>query len=84
MPCQDELQVRPEVHSASVVFSKRITVTLKNISNREVILKRGTPLTHIFPVALVPQLTASTDKEPSATLTLTSFDFGKSPMPEDA
>ena len=80
----EELLVRPEVHPSSVVSNKHITVTVKNISTREIVLKRGTPLAHVFPVALVPQLSATTDGEPYSSLTLASFDFGNSSMPEDA
>lgn len=55
-----ELQIQPEVHPASVLHNKRITVTVKNISSKEIVLKRGTPLAHVFLVALVPQLRAET------------------------
>lgn len=38
----EDLWVRPEVHPATVVSSKRITVTVKNLSTKELALKRGT------------------------------------------
>lgn len=79
-----KLQVRPEVHPASVVYNKRITVTLKNTSAEEIVLKRGTPLAHVFPVAMVPQVATRAEKESPNALTVSSFDFGNSPMPEDA
>lgn len=79
----DDLEVRPELHSASVVSSRRVTVTVRNMSSKEVWVKRGTPLAHVFPVSLVPQLTAKQPPEQN-TLTPASFDFGDSPMPEEA
>ncbi len=79
----DDLEVRLELHSASVVSSRRVTVTVRNISTKEVWVKRGTPLAHVFPVSLVPQITAKQLPEQN-TLTPASFDFGDSPMPEEA
>lgn len=79
----DYLEVRPEIHSASVVSSRRITVTVRNISTKEVCVKRGTPVAHAFPSSLVPQHTSKPPPEQS-TLSPTSFDFGGSPMPEEA
>ncbi len=79
----DDLEVRPELHSASVVSSRRVTVTVRNVSTKEVWVKRGTPLAHVFPVSLVPRLTAKQPPERN-TLTPASFDFGDSPMPEEA
>lgn len=80
----DELRVRPEVHPASVVSSRRITVTVTNLSSREICLKRGTPLAHIFPVASVPLPRAPCADDVPEDLTPSSFDFGASPMPEEA
>ena len=80
----EELWVRPEVHPASVVSSRRITVTVKNLSSREISLKHGTPLAHIFPVAPVPLPRAQCADEAAIELTPSSFDFGASPMPEEA
>ena len=80
----EELQVRPEVHSSEVVFSRRIIVTVKNMSSREVFLKRGTPLAHIYPVAPVPLPMAQSTTETVDELTPESFDFGTSTMPEEA
>ncbi|KAF7704237.1 hypothetical protein HF521_021309, partial [Silurus meridionalis] len=79
----DDLEVRPELHSASVVSTRRVTVTVKNVSTKDVCVKRGTPLAHVFPVSLVPHL-ASTSTPEQPTLSPTSFDFGDSPMPEEA
>ena len=39
---------------------------------------------HFEQLFLVLQLTAKTDSEPHSTLALSSFDFGNSPMPEEA
>ncbi|KAI4871331.1 hypothetical protein NFI96_009730, partial [Prochilodus magdalenae] len=78
-----EVQVRPEVHSASVLSQKRVVVTVRNVSSKPVVLRRGTPLANIFPVTMVPQLKAPTS-ETTSTLSPSSFDFGDSPMPEEA
>lgn len=75
----EELWVRPEVHPLSVIFSKRITVTVK--SSREVSLKCGTPLAYIFPVAPVPLKVAQCADESSSELT---HFLWLSPMPEEA
>lgn len=40
----DALEVRPELHSASVVSSRLVTLTVRNRSKKEVWVKRGTPL----------------------------------------
>lgn len=80
----EELQVRPEVHPSKVVFSRRITVTVKNMSSREILLKRGTPLAHIYPVASVHRPMVQSTTETAVELTPESFDFGTSTMPEEA
>ncbi|KAI4888852.1 hypothetical protein NFI96_028238 [Prochilodus magdalenae] len=74
---------RHEVHSASVLSQKRVVVTVRNVSSKPVILRRGTPLANIFPVMMVPQLKAPTS-ETTSTLSPSSFDFGDSPMPDEA
>ncbi|KAF4086823.1 hypothetical protein AMELA_G00088740 [Ameiurus melas] len=79
-----ELWVRPEVHPATVVSSKRITVTIKNLSTKKVTVKRGTPLAHIFPVTPVPLPSGQCAEEVASELDPASFDFGASPMPEEA
>ncbi len=79
----DDLEVRPELHSASIVSSRQVTVTVRNMYTKEVWVKRGNPLAHVFPVPLVPQLTTKQSPEQN-TLTPASFDFGDSPMPEEA
>lgn len=80
----EELLVRPEVHPATVVSSRRISVTVKNVSEREVFLKRGTPLAHIYPVAPVPTVKAQCAAEAAVEVTPESFDFADSPMPTEA
>lgn len=79
----DDLLVRPEVQSVSVVSNRIITVTVRNMSTKDVHLKRGTPIAHLYPVDIVPQPTVVENKL-SNTLTPASFDFGNSPLPEDA
>lgn len=78
-----DLQVRPEVHPATIVSSRRVMVTVRNTSTREVWIKRGTPLAHVFPVTLVPQFSSNRPSEQGG-LSPASFDFGDSPMPEEA
>ncbi|KAG1937128.1 interleukin-1 receptor accessory protein-like 1-A, partial [Pimephales promelas] len=58
-------------------------VTVRNASTREVWIKRGTPLAHVFPVTMVLQLSSNPQSEQS-NLSPTCFDFGDSPMPEEA
>ncbi|KAL7866135.1 hypothetical protein SRHO_G00113820 [Serrasalmus rhombeus] len=78
-----DVQVRPEVHPASVLRQKRVVVLVRNVSSKPVVLSRGTPLASIFPVTMVPQLKTPIS-EPTTTLSPRSFDFGDSPMPEEA
>lgn len=81
----EELLVRAELQPASVVSNRMITVTVKNMSSKEVLLKRGTPIAHIFPVDVVPQLTPKSNvSAPNTSLSPESFDFGNSPLPEEA
>lgn len=79
----NDLLVRPEVQSVSVVSNRIITVTVRNMSTKDVHLKRGTPIAHLYPVDIVPQ-PALAESQLSNTLTPASFDFGNSPIPEDA
>lgn len=79
-----ELQVRPEVHPVAAVFSRHITVTMQNISSRDVVVKRGSPLAHIFPVDVVSQIPLSGSMRSVGELSPAAFDFGASPMPEEA
>lgn len=79
----DDLLVRPEVQSVSIVSNRFITVTVRNMSIKDVHLRRGTPIAHLYPVDIVPQPTVAENKSPN-TLTPASFDFGNSPLPEDA
>ncbi len=81
----EELLVRPELQPASVVSNRMVTVTVKNMSSKEVLLKRGTPIAHIFPVDVVPQLTPKSNVSvPNTSLSPDSFNFGNSPLPEEA
>lgn len=81
----EELLVRPELQPASAVSNRMVTVTVKNMSSKEVLLKRGTPIAHIFQVDVVPQLTTQSDMSgPNTSLSPDSFDFGSSPIPEEA
>ncbi|KAL0204234.1 hypothetical protein M9458_002252, partial [Cirrhinus mrigala] len=79
----DDLLVRPEVKSVSMISNRLLTVTVRNTSTKDVHLKRGTPIARLYPVTVVPQPT-SAESQLSSTLTPASFDFGNSPLPEDA
>lgn len=57
---------------------------VKNLLTKEVDLKHGTPLTHIFPVTPVPSPKTHYAEETVSELDPASFDFGTSPMPEEA
>ncbi|KAL6460364.1 hypothetical protein MHYP_G00303300 [Metynnis hypsauchen] len=80
----DQLLVRPELQSATVVSSRKITVLVRNNSTKEISLTRGMPIAHLFPVDVL--LTSATSKEidlkSSKKLTSSSFDFGTSPVPK--
>lgn len=49
----DDLLVRPEVQS--VVSNRIMSVTVRNMSTKDVHLKHGTAIAHLYPVDIVPQ-----------------------------
>ncbi len=79
----DYLLMRPEVKSISLVSNHILTVTVRNMSTKDVHLKHGMPIVHLYPVTIVPQPTL-VESQLSNMKTPTSFDFGNSPLPEDA
>jgi len=81
----DQLLVRPELQSVTVVSSKRITVLVSNSSSKDILLTRGMPIAHLFPVDVLqtPPVNKETDLKPSKKLTSSSFDFGTSPVPKE-
>ncbi|KAL7824891.1 hypothetical protein SRHO_G00343510 [Serrasalmus rhombeus] len=80
----DQLLVRPELQSATVVSSRKITVLVRNNSAKEISLTRGMPIAHLFPVDVlsISATSKEIDLKPSKKLTSSSFDFGTSPVPE--
>lgn len=79
-----ELQVRPEVHPVAAGSSQHITVTMQNISSRDVVVKHGSPLAHVFPGDVVSQIPLPGSMANVGKFSPASFDFGASPMPEEA
>uniref|UniRef100_A0A674CT74 Gypsy retrotransposon integrase-like protein 1 n=1 Tax=Salmo trutta TaxID=8032 RepID=A0A674CT74_SALTR len=78
----DELLVRPEIQTVAVVSSRRITLTVRNVSTKEITLKRGTPIAHLFPVDVAPGVPLKSKQDSSERLTSSSFNFGDSSVPE--
>ena len=76
----EELLVRPEIQAASALQSKRITVTVRNVSVHTVTLKRGMPIAHIFPVEVVSSNPSSKESSSGGQWTTESFNFGDSPV----
>ncbi|KAL7881152.1 hypothetical protein SRHO_G00034060 [Serrasalmus rhombeus] len=74
------LLVVPEVKKPGSLHNRRVKVTVRNVSTREVTLKRGMAIAHLFPVDVVSSVCSeSTDKE-SRELTSFLFKFGDSPI----
>lgn len=80
----DQLSVRPELQSVTVVSSRRITVQVNNNSSKEITLTRGMPIAHLFPVDVLPTpaVNKETDLKTSKKVNQASFDFGSSPVPK--
>lgn len=49
----EELLVMPDVEKASAVHCRRTTVTLRNVSNHSVTLKRGMQIAHLHRVDVI-------------------------------
>lgn len=79
-----ELMVRPELRLASVMSNRLVAVTVKNMSSRSLLVTRGTPIAHVFPVEVLSQSTAVRAVSESNDLTMDSFNFGDSPLPLEA
>ena len=77
--------VRPEVQRPSVVQARRIAVSVRNLTGRNVVFKRGMPLAHLFPVTVMsgaPVLkTGGSGRK--AKLTSEAFNFGDSPVSQE-
>ena len=80
----DELLVMPVIDKPTAVNCRRITVTLRNRSNHEVTIKRGTPIAHVFPVDVVKEVLVKGKPKPfPSELSSFSFNFGNSPVPPE-
>lgn len=80
----DELLVMPVIDKPTAVNCRRITVTVRNMSNHEVTIKRGTPITHVFPVDVVKEVLVKGKPKPfPSELSSSSFNFGNSPVPPE-
>jgi hypothetical protein len=74
--------VRPEIQTVAVVLSRRITLSVRNVSTKEITLKRSTPIAHLFPVDVAPRVPLKSRQDLSEKLISSSFNFGDSPVPE--
>lgn len=80
----EELLVRPEIHMSTVVSSRRITVIVRNVSPREITLKRGMAIAYLFPVDVAPVPAAPKGIKCNLPEKLTpSFNFGASPLSKE-
>lgn len=75
--------MRAEVQSATAVHSKRIGVTIRNVSSCPVTIKRGMPIAHVFPVDVVPTVSKPRESSGQTKLTKDSFNFGDTPVSEE-
>ncbi|GAA6094731.1 uncharacterized protein LOC114911105, partial [Tachysurus ichikawai] len=76
----EELLIAAEVQSTTVVQSKRIGVTIKNVSSRPVVIKRGMPIAHVFPVEVMSTVLKPKENSGPTKLNKHSFNFGDSPV----
>lgn len=78
----EELLVAAEVQSTTVVQSKRIGVTIRNVSTRPVMIKRGMPIAHVFPVDVLSTVSKLRENSGQTKLNKHSFNFADSPVSE--
>lgn len=67
--------MRPEIQMSTVVSSRRITVTVRNVSSREIALKRGMPISYLFAVDVAPVPAAAEGSKHNLPQNLTYFSF---------
>ncbi|KAE8276918.1 Retrovirus-related Pol polyprotein from transposon opus Protease [Larimichthys crocea] len=81
----EELLVRPELQTSTVVMSRRITVLVRNPSAKEITLTRGMPIAHLFPVDVMssPSVIKEPDVKSAEKVAPSSFNFGDSPVPKE-
>ncbi|XP_059819440.1 uncharacterized protein LOC132390922 [Hypanus sabinus] len=76
--------VRPEVQRPGVVHARRIAISVRNTTAREITFKRGMPLAHLFPVTVMSSAPVRTPNgegsEHRRELTAEAFNFGDSPV----
>lgn len=79
-----EIMVRPELQTPTVAMARRVTVTVRNMSSRDITLRRGMPIAYMFPVNILPP--PATEGDPvkrEKGLTSSSFQFGESSVPQE-
>ncbi len=79
----EELLVAPEVQGTTIVQSKRIGVTVRNVSSRTVMIKRGMSIAHVFPVEVVATVSKPQESSGQTELNKNAFKFGDSPVSEE-
>ncbi len=79
----EELLVAPEVQATTIVQSKRIGVTVRNVSSRPVMIKRGMSIAHVFPVEVVATVSKPQESSGQTELNKNAFKFGDSPVSEE-
>uniref|UniRef100_A0A3B3QDK9 Gypsy retrotransposon integrase-like protein 1 n=1 Tax=Paramormyrops kingsleyae TaxID=1676925 RepID=A0A3B3QDK9_9TELE len=79
-PLVERLLVIPEVTKDKMVLCQRIKVTIRNVSTRQVKLKRGMAIAHVFPVEVVSAAHMVKSCTGSCKLAPSLFNFGESPV----
>ena len=80
----EELLVMPVVEKTDVVQCRRITVTLRNVSDHHVTLKRGMQIAHLYRVDVINSVPGKkASKPPTPQLSPSSFNFADSPVPPE-
>ncbi len=79
----EELLVAPEVQATTIVQSKRIGITVRNVSSRPVMIKRGMSIAHVFPVEVVATVSKPQESSGQTELNKNAFKFGDSPVSEE-
>lgn len=80
----EELLVMPVVEKPDAVHCRRITVTLRNVSNHSVTVKRGMQIAHLYRVDVINAVPEEKQSKPlTSQLSPSFFNFGDSPVPPE-
>ncbi|XP_029104416.1 uncharacterized protein LOC114909432 [Scleropages formosus] len=80
-PFPEGLLVMPVVEEPGTVQCRHLAVTLRNVSQQPVTLKRGMPIAHLFPVDVMNKGLGREETMPHMSqLSPSSFNFGDSPV----